>query len=329
MRWPTILARYRRQVTVGLADVLHSEGFLYSILRYHVGLEDGQDPVNNHMGKLLRPTLVLFTAEQLGGEVGQALPAALGLELIHNFSLIHDDVQDGDKTRRGRPTVWNRYGVAQAINAGDLMQSLAVAQALRVGQDAAKTLLAATIEMIEGQGLDLDAAGQAVGVEPYLEMIDKKTGALIRCAFQLGSIVAAAPAGVEETLAKVGQELGRAFQIRDDLLGVWGDGALTGKPQGSDIRRRKKTLPVAIALSSARAADRADLERLYDKKTLTDKEIDRVIEIMNKSGARQAGEQMVIEHLKRAREYLVQVPFSTTGRQEMGELMQYLAERDQ
>ena len=137
--------------------------------------------------------LVEVFRRRLGNVVLDALddsadlsPAALGLELIHNFSLIHDDVQDDDKTRRGRPTVWSRYGVAQAINAGDLMQSLAVAQALRVGQDAAKTLLAATIEMIEGQGLDLDAAGQAVGVKPYLEMIDKKTGTATLFAFDKG-----------------------------------------------------------------------------------------------------------------------------------------------
>ena len=183
--------------------------------------------------------------------------------------------------------------------------------------------------MIEGQGLDLDVEEKAVGVEPYLEMVDKKTGALIRCAFRLGAIVAAASTEVEEALAEAGQELGRAFQIRDDLLGVWGDGAITGKPLGTDIRCKKKTLPAAIALSAARGTDRTDLERLCNKTMLTDGDVARVIEIMDKTGAHQVGEQMVIEHLNRAREWLAQVPFSKGGMQEMEELMQYLAEREQ
>jgi len=329
MSLPTLLSRYRSLVTAGLTEVLRGEGLSYAILRYHVGLEDEHGSESSHMGKLLRPNLVLFTAEQLGGEVNQALPAALGLELIHNFSLIHDDVQDRDRTRRGRPTVWSRYGVAQAINAGDLMQALAVTQALLVGQDAVKMLLEETIEMIEGQGLDLDAEEQAAGVEPYLEMIDKKTGALIRCAFRLGAIIAAAPVEVGEALAEVGQELGRAFQIRDDLLGVWGDGAVTGKPLGTDIRRKKKSLPVAIVLSSVSGTDQTALDRIYNKKTVTDEDAARVIEIMNTIGVKQQGKQMVVEHLDRAREWLAQVPFSKRGMAEMEELMQYLAERKQ
>ena len=329
MSLPTLLSRYRSLITAGLAEVLGGEGLLYAILRYHVGLEDEQGVARNHMGKFLRPSLVLSTAEELGGGLDQALPAALALELIHDFSLIHDDIQDDDKTRRGRPTVWSRYGVAQAINAGDLMQALAITQVLLVGQDAVKTLTEETIEMIEGQGLDLDVEEKAVGVEPYLEMIDKKTGALIRCAFRLGAVVAAAPTKVEGALAKVGQELGRAFQIRDDLLGVWGDGAVTGKPHGSDIRCKKKTLPAAITLSAVSGTDRTDLERLYNKKTLTDEDVAQVIEIMDKTGAHQVGKQMVIEHLNRAREWLAQVPFSEGGMQEMEELMQYLAEREQ
>lgn len=329
MSLPTLLSRYRSLITAGLTEVLRGEGLLYTILRYHVGLEDEHGSASSHMGKLLRPNLVLFTAEQLGGELNQALPAALGLELIHNFSLIHDDVQDGDRTRRGCPTVWSRYGVAQAINAGDLMQALAITKALHAGKDAVKKLLEATIEMIEGQGLDLDVEEKAVGVEPYLEMIDKKTGSLIRCAFRLGAVIAAAPTEVEEALAEAGQELGRAFQIRDDLLGVWGDGAITGKPQGSDIRCKKKTLPAAIALSAVSGTDRTALERIYNKKTLTDEDVARVIEIMDKAGVHQVGEQMVIEHLSRAREWLAQVPFSKAGMQEMEELMEYLAEREQ
>ncbi len=327
MTLPRLLARFRDQIKAGLTDVLQGEGLLYAILRYHVGVEDERDGAGNHMGKLLRPSLVLFTAEQLGGKVNRALPAALGLELAHNFSLIHDDIQDGDRTRRGRPTVWSRYGVDQAINAGDLMQALAVSQALIVSKDAGQALLGATVEMIEGQGLDLDVATDAVGVGPYLEMIDKKTGALIRCAFRLGAVVTSASAKLEKALVELGREMGRAFQIHDDLLGVWGDGVVTGKPQGSDIRCKKKSLPAAIVLSRVSGADRALLQDIYDKETLSDEDVKTVVGVMEQVGARQVGEQMVVDHLGQARAWLAKVPFSERGKDEMEELIDYLARR--
>ena len=327
MTLPRLLARYRDQIKAGLADVLQGEGLLYAILRYHVGLEDERGVAGNHMGKLLRPSLVLFTAEQLGGKVNRALPAALGLELVHNFSLIHDDIQDADRTRRGRPTVWSRYGVDQAINAGDLMQALAVSQALLASKDAGQALLGATVEMIEGQGLDLDVEAKVVGVAPYLEMIDKKTGALIRCAFRLAAVVASAPTKIEEALVELGREMGRAFQIHDDLLGVWGDGAVTGKPQGSDIRCKKKTLPAAIVLSRVSGADRALLQDIYNKETLSDEDVKKATGVMDQVGARQVGEQMVVDHLGQARAWLAKVPFSESGKEEMEELIDYLARR--
>ena len=327
MTLPRLLARYHDQIKAGLTDVLQGQGLLYAILRYHVGLEDERGAAGSHMGKLLRPSLVLFTTEQLGGKVNGALPAALGLELAHNFSLIHDDIQDGDRTRRGRPTVWSRYGVDQAINAGDLMQALAVSQALTVSKDAGQALLGATVEMIEGQGLDLDVETDAVGVAPYLEMIDKKTGALIRCAFRLAAVVTSAPAKLEKALIELGREMGRAFQIHDDLLGVWGDGAVTGKPQGSDIRCKKKSLPTAIALSRVSGADRVLLQDIYDKETLSDEDVKTVVGVMEQVGARQIGEQMVVTHLDQARTWLAKIPFSERGREEMEQLIDYLARR--
>ena len=327
MTLPRLLARYRDQVKAGLADELHGEGLLYAILRYHVGLEDGQGVAGNHMGKFLRPSLVLSTAEELGGKLDQALPAALALELIHDFSLIHDDVQDGDRTRRGRPSVWSRYGVDQAINAGDLMQALAVSQALRTSRKVTQALLEATVEMIEGQGLDLDGEHEPVAVPQYLKMIDKKTGALIRCAFRLGAMVAGAPTEIEEALVEMGTQLGRAFQIRDDLLAVWGDKKATGKPQGSDIRRRKKSLPAAIALSRAVGVEQGLLRELYDKQTLTDEDVKTVVGVMEQVGAHQAGQQMVIDYLSQAQVWLAKVPFSESGKKEMEELIDYLARR--
>lgn len=328
MTLPRILTRYRAQIEEGLLNSLKGGSLLYAILRYHVGLEDERGTPAKNMGKLLRPSLVLFTAEELGGEMARALKGALALELIHNFSLIHDDIQDCDPTRRGQPTVWKRYGVAQAINLGDLMQALAVTQALTVGKEAMSVLMEATVEMIEGQGFDLDFEGKAVGVNSYLKMIDKKTGALIRCAFRMGGLIACVPSGVVKDLGEMGKELGRAFQIRDDLLGIWGDKAITGKPQGTDICRKKRSLPVAIALARASGEERDLLGEVYAKEKILAADVKCVIAVMERLGVRSLAEEQIADHLDRAGTWLAKIPFSQRGKEEMKELIDYMAIRE-
>jgi geranylgeranyl diphosphate synthase type I len=328
MTLPRILERYRAQIKEGLLKSLKGESLLYAILRYGVGLEDERGKPAENTGKLLRPSLVLFTAEELGGEMDRALKGALALELIHNFSLIHDDIQDCDETRRGQPTVWKRYGVAQAINVGDLMQALAFTQALNVGEEALSALMEATVEMIEGQGFDLDSEGKPVGVDSYLKMIDRKTGALIRCAFRMGGLIAGVQNGVMKDLSQMGKELGRAFQIRDDLLGIWGEEEVTGKPQGSDIRRKKKSLPVAIALARATGEEQDLLGKVYAKEKIIAQDVKRVIAVMERLGVRSSAEGQIVDHLDRAGAWLARIPFSQSGKEEMKELIDYLALRE-
>lgn len=328
MNLPRLLLRYRALIIEGLAKTLHGESSLHAILRYHVGLEDSQGKPIEGVGKLLRPSLVLFVVEELCGDVEKALPGALSIELTHNFSLIHDDIEDRDLMRRGRPTVWSLYGVEQGINAGDLMQAMAMSQALIAGRAEARALSEATAEMIEGQGLDLEFEEEEIGISHYLEMVDKKTGALIRCAFRLGTLLAGASPILEQTLMAVGQEFGRAFQIRDDLLGIWGDGVQTGKPQGSDIRQKKKTLPIAVALAHAVGGEYAILHEIYGKEEVTDTDVGRVIAVLEKLGAKDVGEKMVTDHLSRANEKLRNVPLSARGKDEMNELIDYLARRE-
>jgi len=328
MTTPRILTDFRELIAGGLEEALAGDSLLYPMLRYHVGLEDEKGRKSDHLGKLLRPSLVLFTARELGAPPKEALPAALSIELIHNFSLIHDDIQDGDSLRRGRATVWSRYGMEQGINAGDLMETIAVKTALTAGPRAAAALVSATIEMIEGQALDLSYERWEATVEEYLEMVDKKTGALIRCAFELGGIVAGAAAETIDRLIELGTALGRAFQIRDDLLGIWGDDAVTGKPNGSDIRRRKKSLPVVVALARATGADRALLRDAYRKEEeLTDPEVGAVVGVLERLGADAAGEEMVKKYLGAATEMLGGLPFTRKGKEEMDELIDYLARR--
>lgn len=311
-----------------MSDALRGDTSLLRALRVHVGLEDDEGRSIDGMGKLLRPSLVLFVAEELGVSASAALPAAIGLELVHNFSLVHDDIQDQDRTRRGRATVWARHGVAEAINAGDLMHALSISVALRAGGEAAATLAAATAEMIEGQSLDLAFERRTAYVDEYLDMVDKKTGALLRCAFELGGIVAGAGAEIRGRLRSLGRAVGRAFQIQDDLLGVWGDGDVVGKPHGSDVRRRKKSYPVAASFSRAAAADRTRLESVYAKEPVPERDVHWVIETMERLGVRDDGAAAVRGYLAEAEAGLEALPLSAEGKGEARALLGYLAGRE-
>ena len=326
MTTPRILTEFRDLIVSGLEGALAGTSLLHPVLRYHVGLEDETGARRENLGKLLRPSLVLFTATELGADPRRALPAAVGIELIHNFSLIHDDIQDGDRLRRGRPTVWSLHGIAQGINAGDLMAAIAIREALSAGPQITAALVSATIEMIEGQGLDLSFETREATVDEYMEMIDKKTGALIRGSFTLGGLVAGAEAETLNRLSDLGMALGRAFQIRDDILGIWGNGEVTGKPLGSDIRRRKKSLPVVVGLSRAGGADRTILVETYQKEGLTDADVTAVVTVLERLGAKEIAERMVKEHLGRAEEILAALPFP--HKEKMTELINYLARRE-
>ena len=333
MSRPQILQLYREELERGLAEALRADeardgSLLYPILRYHVGLCDEKGREEKALGKMLRPSLLLFIAQELGGDVERALPAAISLELVHNFSLIHDDIQDHDEIRRGRSTVWKLIGVAQAINAGDLMYSLAIKHALLSGPSAAGSIIDAATAMIEGQALDLAFEDRWVDTESYISMIDKKTGALIRCAFSTAGIISGADDDTLDVLASLGRDLGRAFQITDDLLGVWGNGDVTGKPRGSDIRRKKKSFPVALTMQRADEEGRTLLKRVYAQDEITDNDVARVVALMVRLDVRKSGEEAVEEHLKQASASLEYLPLSKEGKGMMHELIAYLAKRE-
>ena len=337
MSIPQILILHRDTIEQGLKEALRDpapeerspeKSPLYPMLRYHVGLCDENDRAVKALGKMLRPSLLLFVTKELGGSFEGALPAAIALELVHNFSLIHDDIQDHDELRRGRPTVWKLIGVAQAINAGDLMYSIAMRNALRSEVDGARSIIDAATAMIEGQGLDLAFEDRWVDVPSYIDMIDKKTGALITCAFRTAGIIAHADQATIDTLTSLGSDLGRAFQIRDDLLGVWGDGDITGKPQGSDIKRKKKSFPVVLAMQQAGEQGRALLRSVYSQKEISDSDAARVIALLNSLDVKKSGEMTVDKHLTDASEHLERLPLSKKGRELMNELIVYLARRE-
>lgn len=216
-------------------------------------------PVAHHLatgGKRVRAALVLVTAAAAGAPESVGVPGAVAIELVHNFSLLHDDIIDGDTHRRHRSTVWAEFGVGRAIIAGDALAALATQVLLDESTPArvraAALLASATQEMIAGQADDMAfETRRTVTLEEALAMASAKTGALLSCAAALGAVLADAPVPVIEALADFGRHLGVAFQAIDDVLGIWGDPARTGKPIGTDLIQHKKTLPVAIALSHA------------------------------------------------------------------------------
>lgn len=232
----------------------------YGMMHYHMGWVDADlRPSNLPAGKRVRPLLCLLACAEVGGEPVQALPAAAGVEILHNFSLVHDDIEDGDETRRHRPTVWKLWGIPQAINAGDGMFALAFAAMQRTaarGVSAERTLAALhtftamTLALTEGQHLDMGFEQRDdVSVVDYIRMIQGKTAALIGASVAIGALIGGATAAQDAALQRFGQAIGIAFQIQDDILGIWGDPAVTGKAAGNDILRRKKSLPLLHAMN--------------------------------------------------------------------------------
>jgi geranylgeranyl diphosphate synthase type I len=241
---------------VGLIDQPDTDG-LRQMLAYHLGWEgEGAGPETR--GKRIRPLLVLLTTAAAGAEWVRALPAAAAVELLHNFSLIHDDIEDNSPTRHGRPTVWQKWGVAQAINAGDSMFSLAHLAALRLQRTtyslialrATQILQNVCLSLTQGQYMDLayEACGD-LNIEAYWPMVSGKTAALLSACSELGALVAEASDDTCSAYREFGYSLGMAFQVQDDLLGIWGDAAITGKSAESDLLSGKKSLPVLYGLS--------------------------------------------------------------------------------
>ncbi|NJN18277.1 MAG: polyprenyl synthetase family protein [Oscillochloris sp.] len=268
----------------------------YAMQEYHLGWRDEQlTPTSADPGKLVRPQLALLACAAAGGVPQQAVPLAAGLQLLHDFSLIHDDIQDQSDTRRGRPTVWKIWGIAQGINTGDGMFTIAHLAIHRLADhgvpaERALAVLRRFDEIIlhvcEGQFLDLSFEGNLdIGTDDYLAMIGRKTAALIAGSAELGALVAGAAAPMVANFAEFGRSLGLAFQIEDDILGIWGDPAQTGKPRAADLYRRKLSLPVVHGLSNA--VDRATLADLYRREQLGDAEVDRALAILDSAGSRE------------------------------------------
>ena len=291
-------ARFLPDVQFWLRDAIpSSEQGLSRLLRYHLGWEDADGIAGpSGGGKALRPVLCLTACELTGGDWHRALPAAAALELVHNFSLIHDDILDGDVLRRGRETVWKVWGVPAALAAGNTMRVIADRTLARLedvgvpGACAAKASAELTrgyLEMLEGQHLDVALELRSdVTVAEYLDMICRKTGALFATAMFFGALVATDDAETARAFGACGRLMGMAFQVRDDYLGVWGDPHAMLKP-AADIKRKKKSLPIVYMLEHASDDDRAWLDEAYADDQISGPNVERIRELLEQLNARQ------------------------------------------
>ncbi|MGI5292092.1 polyprenyl synthetase family protein [Nonomuraea polychroma] len=256
------VVRCRRLLEPALREavsVLHPWGARMAAFTLGWSDVDGR-PQKGGLGKALRPAIVLLGAEAVGAEAESALPGAVAVELVHAFSLTHDDIIDRDELRRHRAALWKAYGVGPALLTGDALLALAVSQ-LAGRPEAMPYLSAALIELVQGQTADMAFESRpwhgpgAVTIEEYTEMAAGKTGGLLGAAAATGVALGGAPE-LADRMWSMGRDLGVAFQIVDDMLGIWGDPHVTGKPTHSDLRRDKKTLPVLAALTSGGSAAR-------------------------------------------------------------------------
>jgi geranylgeranyl diphosphate synthase type I len=230
---------------------------IYEMLAYHMGWENNSCRTNNR-GKRIRPLLVLLACMAAGGNWVCALPAAIAVELIHNFSLIHDDIEDSSPLRRGRPTVWKKWGIPQAINTGDAMYALAHLEAARLAETVSATigvkavgmLQATCLHLTQGQYLDLLFETQEdITIDEYWRMVEGKTAALMAVSSELGAMTAFCDENLQRLYNEFGWYLGMAYQVQDDILGIWGDATVMGKSSQSDLLTGKVTLPVLYGLS--------------------------------------------------------------------------------
>ncbi len=306
----------------------------YGMFRYHLGWVDdhfAETPVPS--GKRLRPLLCLLCCEANGGDWRIALPIAAAIELTHNFSLIHDDIEDKSNERHGRSTVWRVWGLAQGLNAGDGMFVLARLALDRLCQrgipvttctDVSLIFDAATLELCHGQFLDLGFEERLdVTIDEYLPMVCGKTAALISASTRIGSMLASSDWRVVDAFAEFGENIGVAFQLTDDILGIWGDPKVTGKSAATDILSRKKSLPAIYGLQRS-----PEMREIYQQPIVSDVEVQQVLDLLASTGAREYTQQKADEYRARALEALAETKLENSTIERLREIAGLMTRRN-
>jgi geranylgeranyl diphosphate synthase type I len=332
---PPILGRGRELVQPALRAAVDrlDDQLLRRIAGYHLGwLDDQGAPVAGAGGKAIRSALAILSAEAGGGSAGDGVPAAVAIELVHNFSLLHDDIMDRDVERRHRPTGWVVFGEGQAILAGNAMLTAAVQVLVSADPEGHRTLarlLAAVQDLIRGQSEDLALEGRpSVGLDEVLHMEAGKTAALLGCASSIGAAAAGAAQHVVDGLAAYGHELGMAFQLVDDILGITGDAAVTGKSASSDVRAAKRSAPIVAALSSGTGAgDRLALLFAAGPPGSED-DVLLATKLIDEAGGLAWAAREADERLARALDHLDPLGLPPATAAELADLARYVVDRD-
>ncbi|GAC1640935.1 MAG: polyprenyl synthetase family protein [Ktedonobacteraceae bacterium] len=357
------LLRHNQVINIALRNAIHKAEeqqlemhalhAFYGQMHYHLGWVDSNlRPIQSNPGKLLRPTLLLLAYEASGAwglatsenneYLRRALPAAAAIELTHNFTLIHDDIEDGDVERRHRPTLWKQWGISQALNTGDGVFALSRLTLWDVLDEGVEGTTAATLGaaldraclvLAEGQYLDISFEQRLnISVAMYIDMIQRKTGALMACAAAMGGLLGTRDSETIESLRHFGWAMGIAFQVRDDILGIWATTAELGKTPAGDLYRRKKSLPILHALEHASEHDSAFLREVYTQhESLTSEQVKHILTIFARTNTRAYCHDFLAQQCTSAYEALANVPhykssISERARNDLETLVHFVAE---
>lgn len=335
-----ILTKYLSDIEQYIQDALvETPPFIQGVIKYHFGWVDQNfEPITSEKGKVLRPTMCLLVFEALTDDYRDALPVAACLEMIHNFTLLHDDIEDNDLERRGRPTAWSIWGKPLAINIGDYLYTLAFHQLHQLDLvrftpetvfEVQRLITKACLDLTMGQDLDLRfEQSRDVSTEMYLDMVYKKTGALLEASIVSGARLGTPDETIISSYREFAQNIGIAFQIRDDILGIWGDRAKTGKSADNDLRRKKKTLPVLYTLAHLTGQRQIQLKTLYaDSAPLSDGEIEFVRECLEASQAYQYAQTAADKYIEKSFTALERVGIVNQAQSNLQAIAQFLVNR--
>jgi geranylgeranyl diphosphate synthase type I len=303
------------------------------VAAYHFGWINADGSPATAGGKALRPALALLSGRAAGAAVTATLPAAVAVEFVHAFSLLHDDIMDNDRMRRHRPAAWTVFGVPDAILAGDAL--LALAEEVLLDEDtlgsqrAARCVATATRRLIAGQALDLGfERRQDVTLNECQVMSMGKTAALFACSCVIGAVLCEAPTRLTKALSGFGSDLGLAFQLVDDLLGIWGTPEVTGKPVLNDLRSRKKSLPVTAALGSGTAASARLAVLLAQEEPLSEEQLVEAAGLVDEAGGRNWAETAADKRIASAEAQLMNADIPGDVRAEFLDIARFVTARD-
>ncbi len=284
-------------------------------------------------GKRLRPYMVIRSCQIVGGKSSNAMNAASAVEMVHNFSLVHDDIMDNDEMRHGVPTVHKKYGMPLAILAGDVLFSKAfqIISNSRLSDSATTQLVSrlskACVDICEGQLLDIKMAEERKipSQAEYITMIGKKTAALFDVSCAMGAICASNKSKDISNLSSFGRNLGIAFQITDDLIGVMGDPKVTKKPVGNDLREGKKSLPILMAIKLSKGKDKKIILKAFGNSKITRKDLDKAVEVIRSLGIEESVRKQAQKYSEKAEKSLSK--YSGSAKSELITLLDFVVKR--